>query len=98
DEDLRDIIIVRPQWVNSYIARVLDSPEVAVKYGILTRRHERELWSDLEPGLRDRFLLMMEKFDLSYRITDDPTAASLVVERLPWENPPFKRQWESALR
>jgi internalin A len=97
DEELRDIIIVRPQWVNDYIARVLDSPEVATRYGILTRRHERELWSDLEPGLRDRFLLMMEKFDLSYRITDDPTAASLVVERLPWENPPYHQPWQAAL-
>src|ERR1039457_5258519 len=98
DEELRDTVILRPQWVNSYIARVLDSHEVAAKHGLLTRPQERQLWSDLDPGLRDRFLLMMEKFDLSYRITDDLTAASLVVERLPWENPPYQELWNAALR
>jgi internalin A len=97
DEELRDTIILRPQWVTGYIAKVLDSPEVVLKEGLLTRAHERELWSDLDPGLRDRFLLMMEKFDLSYRITDDAAAASLVVERLPWDRPPYQEQWDDAL-
>ncbi|WP_081336246.1 COR domain-containing protein [Mycobacteroides chelonae] len=97
DEDLRDTVILRPQWVNSYIAKVLDSPEVAATHGLLSRSHERELWSDLEAGLRDRFLQMMEKFDLSYRITDDSTAASLVVERLPWDSPSYQEQWAAAL-
>ena len=96
DEELRDTIILRPQWVNDYIAKVLDSPEVAAKHGLLTRFHERQLWSELDPGLRDRFLLMMEKVDLSYRIPDDPEATSLVVERLPWESPPYQKRWEAA--
>jgi len=97
DEDLRDTVILRPQWVNTYIAKVLDSPEVAIGHGLLTRLHERQLWSDLDPGLRDRFLLMMERFDLSYRITDDAKAASLVVERLPWESPSYQKQWAAAI-
>jgi internalin A len=97
DEELRDTIILRPQWVNSYIARVLDSPVVAEEHGLLTRLHERDLWSDLEPGLRDRFLLMMERFDLSYRITDVSTASSLVVERVSWDSPPYHEIWDSAL-
>ena len=97
DEDLRDTIILRPQWVNGYIAKVLDSPEVAAQHGLLTRSHERDLWSDLNPGLRDRFLQMMEKFDLSYRTADHQTAASLVVERLPWDSPPYQLRWDAAL-
>ena len=97
DEDLRDTIILRPQWVNGYIAKVLDSPEVAAQHGLLTRSHERDLWSDLNPGLRDRFLQMMEKFDLSYRTADHRTAASLVVERLPWDSPPYQERWNAAL-
>jgi internalin A len=98
DEELRDTIILRPQWVNEYIAKVLDSPEVAARHGLLTRSHERQLWADLNPGLRDRFLLMMERFDLSYRITDDASAASLVVERLPWESPSYQEQWDAAMK
>ena len=97
DEDLRDTVILRPQWVNTYIAKILDSPEVAIGQGLLTRLHERQLWFDLDPGLRDRFLLMMERFDLSYRITDDAKAASLVVERLPWESPSYQEQWAAAI-
>ena len=97
DEELRDTIILRPQWVNGQIAKVLDSQEVADKHGLLTRSHERQLWFDLDPGLRDRLLRMMEKFDLSYRITDDATVASLVVERLPWDNPPYQALWGAAL-
>jgi hypothetical protein len=97
DEELQDTIILRPQWVNDYIAKVLDSPEVAAEHGILTRTHERQLWFDLEPGLRDRFLRMMERFDLSYRIADNVTAASLVVECLPWDDPPYRERWNGAL-
>ena len=40
---------------------------------------------------------MMERFDLSYRITDDAKAASLVVERLPWESPSYQEQWAAAI-
>ena len=98
DEELQDTIILRPQWVTGYIAKVLDSHEVTAKRGVLTRAHEQQLWYDLVPGLRDRLLLMMEKFDLSYRITDDATAASLVVECLPWESPAYEERWEGALR
>ena len=97
DEELHDTIILRPQWINSYIAKVLDSPVVAEHHGLLTRLHQRQLWSDLDPGLRDRFLRMMEKFDLSYRIPDDHTATSLVVERLPWDSPPYQQRWGAAL-
>jgi GTPase SAR1 family protein len=97
EELLRDMVILRPQWVSDYIDRVLDSPQVADGQGLLTRTHEEELWSDLDPALRDRLLLIMEKFDLSYRIADDLAAASLVVERLPWEAPPYQEQWDAAL-
>ena len=98
DEELNDMIILHPQWVNNYIARILDSPEVAANHGLLTRSHQRRLWSDLDPGMRDRLLRMMEKVDLSYQIPDDPTAASLIVEQLPWEAAPYQEFWEGALQ
>ena len=98
DEELSDIVILHPEWVNDYIARVLDSAEVDRRDGVLTRPHERELWDDLDPGLRTMFLQMMEKFDLSYQIRDDPYARSLVVERLPWGSPAYEDRWDEALR
>ena len=96
DEELRDTIILRPQWVVDYIDKVLDSQDVAAKEGLLTREHQRQLWRDLGVGLGDLFLRMMERFDLSYRITDDTTAASLIVERLPWEAPSYQERWDAA--
>jgi hypothetical protein len=97
DEELCDVVILRPQWVDGYITKVLDSSEVAAKGGLLTRSHERELWADLDLALRDRFLVMMEKFDLSYRISDDPAVAGLIVECLPWDSPPYDEMWDDAL-
>jgi internalin A len=95
DDELRDTVILHPQWVTTYISKVLDSPEVAEQSGLLTRRQVQVLWHDLDVGLRDRFLRMMEKFDLSYRIPDSPEAC-LVVERLPWESPAYQPAWQEA--
>lgn len=97
DEELQDTIILHPQWVTAHISKVLDSPEVARQHGLLTRKQLQLLWHDLEIGLRDRFLRMMEKFDLSYRIHDSQDAC-LVVERLPWERPDYQSAWEQAGR
>jgi len=94
DPDLADTVILRPEWVNEYICKVLDDREVANRHGLLTREHLNILWRDLDRGLRDHFLRMMDKYDLSYQISDTPgTDVSLVVERLPWNTPPYKDEW-----
>ena len=95
DPELRDTVILRPEWVNSYISRVLDSPEVEHRQGLLRRDHLDRLWEDLGRGMRDHFLGMMEKYDLSYKTgSEHGEDLSLVVERLPW-NPPahFQERW-----
>ncbi|TDV51950.1 leucine-rich repeat domain-containing protein [Actinophytocola oryzae] len=94
DPELSETVVLQPGWVNDYISMVLDSDEVADAHGLLTRRHLNELWADLDPGLRDHFLRMMDKYDLSYRIqggqADD---LSLVVERLQWNPPEYEAEW-----
>ncbi len=67
DEELNDLVILKPQWVTEYISNVLESEEVIEKDGIFTREHERQLWGDLDSEMQDHFLRLMEKFDLSYR-------------------------------
>jgi internalin A len=48
-----------------------------------------ELWADLDRGLHEHFLDMMDQFDLSYRVESGHHGeVSLVVERLPWNPPP----------
>ncbi|HZU57543.1 MAG TPA: leucine-rich repeat domain-containing protein [Actinocrinis sp.] len=97
DSELADTVVLQPEWVNGYISKVLDSPEVERCHGLLRRQHMDELWNDLDRGLRDHFLGMMDKYDLSYKIDGGRGAdLSLVVERLPWNAPPYQKLWDAA--
>ena len=94
DEELNDLVILKPQWVTEYISEVLESEEVIGKLGIFTRAHMRKLWGDLPPVMRDHFLRLMEQFDLSYRTLEN-REISLVVERLPLDPPDYAPQWDA---
>jgi internalin A len=94
DPELCQTVILKPQWVNEYISKVLDSDEVDARHGLLAREHLHELWWDLEQGMRDHFLGMMDKYDLSYRVDGHPDDVSLVVERLSWNPPNYQVQWD----
>ncbi|WP_329559509.1 hypothetical protein OG711_15320 [Streptomyces uncialis] len=93
DEELCDLVVLRPQWLTGYISRVLDSEEVLNEGGLFRHTFGSTLWSDAPRPLRHHFVRMMENFDLSYR-TEDRTA-SLVVELLPWNPPPFQEDWDT---
>ena len=53
------------------------------------------VWSDLDRPLQDDLLWLMEHFDLSYGIPDDPEDRSLVAERLALDPAPYEEQWDS---
>jgi internalin A len=92
--ELNDVVILKPQWVNQEICKVLDSNAVKDCGGIFRRTDRDQLWSDIDPGLRDLFLRLMEQFDLSYRTLADPEL-SLVVEHLSLdEHKDFEQRWE----
>ena len=94
DEELKDTVILEPQWVSEYVCKVLDDPELKDKQGVLHRELRDQLWSDLAEPMRDRFLRLMEKFDLSYR-TQENREISLMVERLPLDPPTGWRElWD----
>ena len=93
NQELADIVILKPQWVSEYISLVLESEDVIKKGGIFTRSEMNQLWQDLDPAMREYFLRLMERFDLSYR--DESREISLVVERLPFEAPNYQPKWDS---
>ena len=93
DEELNNLVILKPQWVTKYISKVLESEEVIRKSGIFTRAHMHELWNDLTTDMQDHFLCLMERFDLSYRTLENKEI-SLVVERLPLDPPNYSTQWD----
>nr|WP_230968240.1 COR domain-containing protein [Nostoc sp. WHI] len=93
NEELNDTVILKPQWVTEYISKVLESEDVSDRSGIFTRQEMAQLWRDLEPSMRDHFLRLMERFDLSYR-TQENRDISLVVERLPLDPPNYEQKWQ----
>jgi GTPase SAR1 family protein len=86
DEELKDFVILKPEWVSDYVCKVLDDTDVKERDGILTRELRDRLWPDLDEPVREHFLRMMEKFDLSYRTLEN-REISLVVERLQLDPP-----------
>ncbi len=92
NEELNDIVILKPQWVTQYISKVLESEAVINSFGIFTRACMDELWQDLAPSMRDHFLRLMERFDLSYQTLENKDI-SLVVERLPFDPPNYEQKW-----
>ena len=98
DPELAQTVVLRPEWVNEYISRVLDSHDVAASDGLLTHPVMTALWSDLDRGMRDHFLGMMDKYEISFRVDGGPAGVvSLVVERLPWNPPPYEDAWKPRL-
>ncbi|MET9522921.1 COR domain-containing protein, partial [Streptomyces coeruleorubidus] len=93
DEELCDLVVLRPQWLTTYISRVLDSEKVLENGGLFNHNLGNEIWQDVERALRRHFIRMMENFDLSYRTED--RMSSLVVELLPWDPPKYQERWDS---
>jgi internalin A len=93
NEELNDTVILKPQWVTEYISKVLESEDVIKRCGIFSRQEMDRLWHDLERWMRDHFLRLMERFDLSYPIPESQDL-SLVVERLPLDAPNYQDNWE----
>ena len=59
------MVFLDPQWLTRYVYPVLESEEVIEGDGIFTRAQMVKVWNALDDYLRDHFLRMMEKFDLS---------------------------------
>lgn len=97
DPELEQTVVLRPEWVNEYISKVLDSPAVDQANGLLGYETMTELWSELDRGMRDHFLGMMDKYEISFRVEGGPGGAvSMVVERLPWNPPALDGIWDDA--
>jgi internalin A len=95
DPELEQTVVLHPEWVNEYISLVLDSNPVDEARGLLTHDEMIRLWSGLDRGMRDHFLSMMDKYEISFRVDGGATGVvSLVVERLPWNPPPFEDEWQ----
>ena len=94
EQSLADTVVLQPEWLNTRIARILDSKEVAARDGQLLWQDVDSEWADVDPALREHFLTMMDHYDISYRVHDQGTdTASVVTALLPWEKPDLSSIW-----
>ena len=94
--DLEDTVILKPTWATGIVSRILESEEVIKSNGVLTSRHMRKLWNDLDNATQHFCLRLMERFDLSYRTLGDRDI-SIVVERLPFQPAAYREKWASLI-
>jgi hypothetical protein len=105
DPGLADLVIFKADWLAVAISLVLDDPATIAANGLLPHRLLPGIWDN--PG-RDRalrypsavhqvFIQLMEKFDISYRVTDgsdrlEPT--SLVAQLVRADRPDLTTAWD----
>ena len=78
DPALRDIVILRPDWLASAMSYVLDDEQTRAAHGLVKFSRLGQLWDDPKREADTRypatlhpiFLRLMERFDLSYRVAD----------------------------
>ena len=90
NEGLRDIIVIRPEWLTVAISYVLEDKPTRVRGGFLEHARLPEIWDQYPRKLHPFLLRLMEKFDISYR--DPERQASLVGQLVPYTRP--KLPWE----
>ncbi len=103
DPILRDIVILKPNWVTKAISFALEDEATRDRYGILVHAELARIWAADErgwrydPALYPIFLRLMECFDLCYQI--DPQLSwkhathSLIPQLLPYQPPSSLPAW-----
>ncbi|MDM8544702.1 leucine-rich repeat domain-containing protein [Desulfococcaceae bacterium HSG9] len=100
DPALRDIVVLKPDWLSTAVSFVLDDQETRENHGIVSFDRLAKLWNDpaqeseyrYSPDLHPLFLRLMERFDLSYKVSL-PTEVSDAIEF--WQQ--FKGIWNKAV-
>lgn len=80
--DLRDLVILKPQWLIDVLRCVVTNTDnaLAIEDGVLPHVLLRHLWETYPEHLHPYFLLLMEHFEISFRLN---THTSLVPSLLP---------------
>jgi len=110
DPALRDIVVLKPDWLATAISFVLDDEATRTAHGLVRFSRLSLLWNDPNRAADSRypsdlhpiFLRLMERFDLSYRVADlsakgevDPQ--TLIAQLVPDTRPErdLEREWPS---
>ncbi len=98
DEGLKDVVILKAEWLSKAISFVLEDRVVKEQNGLIHHSRLGEVWNDparpeaerYPPALHPIFLRLMERFDLSYRVmmpegrrAGEPPDTSLIAQLVP---------------
>ena len=106
DPTLRDIVILKPDWLAKAISFVLDDQTTRCRNGLVEFNHLSQIWSHPpfpgETGYSEKlhrvFLRLMERFDLSYKVILDlgsreESTTSLIAQLVPDNRPEPLPNW-----
>jgi len=96
--NLRDFVVLKPQWLTKAISRVMEDAQLAREQGEITHERLHAIWQNDYPGLEGLFHGCMKEFELSYDMEDE--RGCLVPLRfgfrppqsIPWSKIPGARQ------
>jgi GTPase SAR1 family protein len=100
DPALRDIVVLKPDWLATAVSFVLDDETTRGAFGLAPFSRLSQLWADPDRPAEARypaelhriFLRLMERFDLSYRVAglspgDGENPTSLIGQLVPDTRP-----------
>ncbi|MBD1996457.1 leucine-rich repeat domain-containing protein [Leptolyngbya sp. FACHB-541] len=106
DPILRDIVILKPDWLAKAISFVMDDKNIRRRNGLVEFNYLSQIWSDppfegetgYPKALHPVFLRLMEHFDLSYKVVLDPASreestTSLIAQLVPDNRPEQLPNW-----
>ncbi|MEI6111225.1 MAG: COR domain-containing protein, partial [Cyanobium sp. ELA712] len=97
DPLLARLVILQNDWATEAVFNVLDDEATKARFGYFTRANCKQIWahstySDLHPEL----LALMEKFELCYKLADQPTDTWLAPQLLSPSTPEALQDWPQA--
>jgi hypothetical protein len=109
DPALRDIVVLKPDWLATAMSFVLDDEHTRkVGHGLVSFARLGQLWNNPGKSAEDRyparlhpiFVRLMERFDLCYRVAEavrtDADGTSLIAQLVPDVRPDPVPGWEAS--
>ncbi len=85
--ELKDFVVLKPQWLTKAISYILENPELAKNQGQITHNRLYELWEKEYRGLSETLHKCAREFELCYDLEYKSKKLSLFPLRFGYEKP-----------
>jgi len=97
DPLLARLVILQNDWATEAVFNVLDDEATKARFGYFTRADCKQIWAHSTYGeLHPELLALMEKFELCYKLSDQPTDTWLAPQLLSPSTPEALKDWPLA--